>query len=283
MQWLTGPPRRRLSWTALSRARRKSGWLTCRSRTDSWPRRCRRIDSRTGRQWIPIRLRRRCWRFRACRWPCGRGRPRRGGRSRRCMAPGSWRACGRFPCRRNSCRRRRYGRTRRRFGDCRARCRRNFRGLHGRNNNGLWNYRRWRWSDCGLCFHGGRSRRGSPDRLGNNGSGRRRNRRRRWRRDHGRLHAGGSGSRIFRNLIRYRLLFGLDFGFGDGAKMLAHLYRGFHFNRTGMRFLLGDSGFGQIVNDGLCLDLELASQFVDSDLIRIGHCPPGRLLFSVLV
>ncbi len=50
-----------------------------------------------------------------------------------------------------------------------------------------------------------------------------------------------------------------------------------------MRFFLGDAGFGQIVDDGLCLNLELASQFVDSDLIRIGHCPPGRLLVSVLV
>ena len=67
------------------------------------------------------------------------------------------------------------------------------------------------------------------------------------------------------------------------AKMLAHFYRGCDLDRTGMRLFLGDAGFGQIVNDGLCLDLELASQFVDSDLIRIGHCPPGRLLFSVLV
>jgi hypothetical protein len=78
-------------------------------------------------------------------------------------------------------------------------------------------------------------------------------------------------------------LFRLHFGFGDGAKMLAHSYGGFYIDRAGMRFFLGNAGFGQIVNDGLCLDLKLASQFVDSDLIRIGHCPPGRLLVSVLV
>jgi hypothetical protein len=65
--------------------------------------------------------------------------------------------------------------------------------------------------------------------------------------------------------------------------MLANLYSGFYLNRAGVRFLLGNAGFRQIVDDGLCLDLKLASQFVDSDLIRIGHCPPGRLLVSVLV
>jgi hypothetical protein len=75
----------------------------------------------------------------------------------------------------------------------------------------------------------------------------------------------------------------LCFGFRDGAKMLAHPDCGFHIDRAGMRFFLGNAGVGQIVDDGLCLDLEFASQFVDSDLIRIGHCPPGRLLFSVLV
>jgi hypothetical protein len=78
-------------------------------------------------------------------------------------------------------------------------------------------------------------------------------------------------------------LLGLNLGFGGGAKMLAHLHSGFYLDRAGMRFFLGNAGFGQIVDDGLCLDLELASQFVDSDLIRIGHCPPGRLLVSVLV
>jgi hypothetical protein len=75
----------------------------------------------------------------------------------------------------------------------------------------------------------------------------------------------------------------LGFLFGERAKVFAHFYRGFYFDRTGVRFFLGNAGLGQIIDDGLGLDLELASQFVDSDLIRIGHCPPGRLLFSVLV
>jgi hypothetical protein len=99
----------------------------------------------------------------------------------------------------------------------------------------------------------------------------------------GGLHASRSGGCVFRCLIRYCFLFGCYFRFGQRAKVLAHLYRGFYLDRAGVRLLLGNAGFGQIVNDGLCLDLELASQFVDSDLVRIGHCPPGRLLFSVLV
>jgi hypothetical protein len=119
-------------------------------------------------------------------------------------------------------------------------------------------------------------------RLGNNRSGGRRNHGRRWSYYSG-FHASRSGGCFFRRLIRYRLLFGLCLCVGDCAKVLAHLYRGGHFYRARMRFLLGNAGFGQIVDDGLCLDLQLASQFVDSDLVRIGHCPPGRLLFSVLV
>jgi hypothetical protein len=111
-----------------------------------------------------------------------------------------------------------------------------------------------------------------------------RNRRRSRRRDNrGGLHASRSGGCIFGRFIRYGFLFCGRFRVGECAKVLAHLYRGFYFDRAGMRLLLGNAGFGQIVNDGLCLDLELASQFVDSDLVRIGHCPPGRLLFSVLV
>jgi hypothetical protein len=110
-----------------------------------------------------------------------------------------------------------------------------------------------------------------------------RNRGRRRRRDRGGLHASRSGGCVFGCFIRYRFLFRRYFRVGQGAKMFAHLYRGFYLDRAGMRLLLGNAGFGQIVNDGLCLDLELASQFVDSDLVRIGHCPPGRLLVSVLV
>jgi hypothetical protein len=121
-------------------------------------------------------------------------------------------------------------------------------------------------------------------RLGYNRRGRRRNHGRRWRRsNHGGLHASRFGGSFFRSLIRNCLLLGLYFRLGGCAKVLAHSYSGLHFDRAGMRFFLGNAGFRQIVDDGFCLDLELASQFVNSDLIRICHCPPGRLLLSVLV
>ena len=38
-----------------------------------------------------------------------------------------------------------------------------------------------------------------------------------------------------------------------------------------MGFLLGDSRFGQEINDGLGLNLQLAGQFIDADLFDFGH------------
>jgi len=180
--------------------------------------------------------------------------------------------------------RRRNRRTRRRLGNGWARRRRTLRGLRRRNDRRLWNG--WGRSRCccGFRFDGARRRRGRTDRFGKYWSGWMRNgRRSRRSSNRGGLHASRSGGCVFRCLIRYRFLFGRRFLFGERAKVFTHLYRGFYLDRTRMRFFLGNAGFGQIVDDGLCLDLELASQFVDSDLVRIGHCPPGRLLVSVLV
>jgi hypothetical protein len=178
-------------------------------------------------------------------------------------------------------RRRRNGRSHRRLGNGRAGRGRNLRGLSGRNRHGFGNCG---WRSCRLCLDSDHRRRSRTARLGNNRSGRwDHGWSRRRRRHHCGLQASQSRGRFLRCLICYRFLFGLRFGFRQRAKMLAHLYRGFYLDRAGMRFFLGNAGFGQIVNDGLCLDLKLASQFVDSDLIRIGHCPPGRLLVSVLV
>jgi hypothetical protein len=78
-------------------------------------------------------------------------------------------------------------------------------------------------------------------------------------------------------------LFSRNFRVSKRAKMLAHPYRRGYFNRAGVRFFLGDASFGQIVDDRLCLDLKFTSQLIDTDLIRICHCPPGRLLISVLI
>jgi hypothetical protein len=207
------------------------------------------------------------------------------------MARGSAHSRGRPRSRRRWRRRRRYWRphrsnrwTRRRLGRNWAWRGRNLCRLHRWNDCRFGNGRRRRSYHSGLCFHLACRRRGRVDRLGDNRRRRRRNHGRRWRRSyHGGLHAGRSGGSFFRCLIGNCLLLGLYFRFGGCAKVLAHSYSGLHFDRTGMRFFLGNPGFGQIVNNGFCLNLELASQFVNSDLIRICHCPPGRLLLSVLV
>jgi hypothetical protein len=131
----------------------------------------------------------------------------------------------------------------------------NLRWLRRWNDDRLWNnWRRRRHH--GPCFDGARRRRDRAARLGSNRSGRWNHRcSRRRGSNHSRLHASRSGGCVFRSLIRNSLLFGLDFGFGGGAEMLAHLHRGFYLDRAGMRFFLGNAGFGQIVDDGLCLDL----------------------------
>ena len=199
------------------------------------------------------------------------------------MARGPRRGCGRLRSSGSLLWRRRNGWTRRRPGNNRAWHRRNLCRLGRRNDHRLRNCRSRR-RHRGLGFDGARRRRDRAARLGNNGSGRWRNHGRRRRRSyHGGLHASRSGGGFFRSFIRYRFLFGLCLRFGNFAKVLAHFYRGGYINRAGVCFFLGNPGFGQIVDDGLCLDLEFASQFVDSDLNRIGHCPPGRLLFPVLV
>lgn len=49
-----------------------------------------------------------------------------------------------------------------------------------------------------------------------------------------------------------------------------------------MRFLFGDAETRKKVNDCLGLDLELAGQFVDSDLVDISHAFLRISLFLVL-
>jgi hypothetical protein len=113
-------------------------------------------------------------------------------------------------------------------------------------------------------------------------------RRRRWRRGsncnrRGGLHSRCSSCGFLGCLVRYFFLFRLNFRVGQSAKMLAHLYRCGYFNRAGVRFFLSDAGFRQVVDDCLCLDFEFTGQLIDTDLIRISHCPPGPLLIPVLV
>jgi hypothetical protein len=192
---------------------------------------------------------------------------------------------------RSNCRglwRRNNSRTRGWFCRYWTRCRSNLHGFRGRRSNRFWNCRRWRRSGCrrlGL-HHSGGGRRNGTAWLGDNWCGRRSSHNGRWwwrRRNRGGLHASCARCCFLRYLFRDFPLLSLDLGFGDGAKMFAHSYRGGYFNGTGMRFFLGYASLGQIVNNRFCLDLKLASQFINTNLIRICHCPPGPLLLLAIL
>jgi hypothetical protein len=102
---------------------------------------------------------------------------------------------------------------------------------------------------------------------------------RRWRRSyHGRLQARCLGGCVFRGLFGHGFLLGRGFLFSSVPEVLAHSLGCVDVDRTRMRFFLGNAGLRQIINNCLGLDLEFARQFVDADLIRFCHCPPGLLL-----
>jgi len=55
--------------------------------------------------------------------------------------------------------------------------------------------------------------------------------------------------------------------------MLPDLVRQFIVERTGMRLFVLNSQFGQILEDGVTLDLELPSQLIDSNLRHLVLLP----------
>jgi hypothetical protein len=65
--------------------------------------------------------------------------------------------------------------------------------------------------------------------------------------------------------------FRLRFRFRNALNLLAHFLRNVHRNRTRVRFLFRDAEAGQKINNRLGLDLQLAGQFVDSDLVCVAH------------
>jgi hypothetical protein len=64
-----------------------------------------------------------------------------------------------------------------------------------------------------------------------------------------------------------------SFGFGQRAKVGAHLVRHFDRDRTRVRLLFRESERRQEVNDCFRLDLKVAGEFVDPNLIRVAHSP----------
>src|SRR6516162_1531756 len=98
---------------------------------------------------------------------------------------------------------------------------------------------------------------------------------------------GGSGSARGRangsrlGLCGFRSLRG-SLGFGQLAEMLAHEFSVIEIKRARVRLLLGNADLRKIFDENFRFDLELSRQFIDPNLIRVGHsetCFYSLLLF----
>ena len=96
-------------------------------------------------------------------------------------------------------------------------------------------------------------------------------RRRAWVCRRGRFHPRGFRCRFLSLFLCLGSSFRLSLGIRDSVNLLAHFLRDIRRNRTGVRFLFRDTKSGQKINNGFGLDLQLAGQFVDSDLICVAH------------
>ena len=64
--------------------------------------------------------------------------------------------------------------------------------------------------------------------------------------------------------------------------MGANFFGGSKIDRTRVGLLLGDAGLGQIVENGLGLYFQVARQFVNADLVGVGHSPVDFSFSSAL-
>jgi len=78
-------------------------------------------------------------------------------------------------------------------------------------------------------------------------------------------------SRFLRFFFCFGSRFHLRFFFGGSLNLFAHLLGDVGRDRARVRLLFRDAVARQQVNDGLRLDFQFAGQFVDSDLIYVGH------------
>jgi hypothetical protein len=76
------------------------------------------------------------------------------------------------------------------------------------------------------------------------------------------------GGRRFRSFRRRFLS-------GEIVEMFSREFRVIEIQRTGVRLFLRDADLRQEVDQHLGLDLEFPGQFVNSNLVRIGHAPLG--------
>jgi len=142
--------------------------------------------------------------------------------------------------------------------------------------------RRWCWS-CAGCDGCRRSRRRRCN------SRMRESRRRMSYSRRSRLRGNWrvGGSRWCRRRRQFRCRLGRFFRGGNcsclrfcsALQLAANLLRNFQGDGTGVGLLFRNAKSGQKINDGFCLDLQLAGQFVDSDLRCVSHASLRILLF----
>ncbi len=163
-------------------------------------------------------------------------------------------------------------------GDCTGR------GRHGwscRNRSGAGSRRRsrgsrneWFSGNSAGCRWCGSRRSGLCNNDWWSGSGRRGG----FRRGGSGPHARSFGGGILRDLFGDCGFFGGDFGVSELLEMFFYFFGGGDFNRAGVSLFFGDANFREIVEDRLSLDLEVAGQFVDANLIGVGHRARGSFL-----
>ena len=264
---------RRAAWASATRALRKSRW---RSAAGPW---CagrmslacsRRAHSLRSARASLARLKR------SGGWTLShRRRTRRTRGARRCACrSGSSRSRGRRSA--GLCRRR--ARSRWANWRCRSRCRGCGSGCRSRRWSSSrccgrccrWAQRNSRWSCCGRSSARSdwRSQRRHARFRGSGRSARCRMRGSRRGRFCRRRSDGCSGTRRLRLGRRLR---GFRSGFflGHLAEMFPNEFGVLDVERARVRLLLGNSNFGQEVDQDFGLDLKLSRQFVDSDLIRV--------------
>ena len=77
--------------------------------------------------------------------------------------------------------------------------------------------------------------------------------------------------RILGVFFRFSMGFRLRLGVGYALQVLANFLRDIYGNGAGVRLLFGDAVPGEQVDDRFGLDLQLARQFIDSNLICVSH------------
>jgi hypothetical protein len=94
--------------------------------------------------------------------------------------------------------------------------------------------------------------------------------------------AGSPQRSLGRCFLRGAFRIGSCLGVSDIFQMMADFFGSFDGDRTGVRLFFGYAKSRKKVNDGFCLDLEFAGEFIDTDLGCVTHASLGTFLFLLL-